>query len=122
LERAKQLFLRLGMDKTERRNGVLIYFATASRRFAIVGDEGIDQVVPKNFWGDVKDLMAARFWEGEFCAGMVEGIALVGEKLREFFPWRREDVDELADEISFGKEAEGRPPHSSPPPLDGGAL
>ncbi len=110
LERAKQLFVQLGMEKTEKRNGVLIYLATASRRFAILGDEGIDRVVPDNFWEDVKDLMAARFQEEDFRGGMVEGIARVGEKLREFFPWQVDDVDELPDEISFGGEPEAEPP------------
>ncbi|MFQ5912197.1 MAG: TPM domain-containing protein [Nitrospinota bacterium] len=112
LERAKQLLFHLGMDKTEQRNGVLIYLATASRRFAIVGDEGIHKVVPDNFWEDVRDLMAARFREGEFCSGIAQGIERVGEKLREFFPWRDDDVDELPDEISFGKEAPGPTPDS----------
>ena len=112
LDHAKELFSRLEMDKTEQRNGVLIYLATASHRFAILGDEGIDRVVPDDFWGDVKDLMAARFQEGDFSGGLVEGIARVGEKLDEFFPWQTDDVNELPDEISFGGggSAEENPP------------
>ncbi|MFQ5693423.1 MAG: TPM domain-containing protein, partial [Nitrospinota bacterium] len=78
-----------------------------SRRFAILGDEGINRVVPENFWEDVKDLMAERFREGDFGGGMVQGIARVGEKLHEFFPWQSDDVNELSDEISFGGEAGG---------------
>jgi uncharacterized membrane protein len=54
--------------------------------------------------------MAARFQEGDFCAGLVEGIARVGEKLDEFFPWQTDDVNELSDEISFGGSAEENPP------------
>ena len=110
LKHAEKVFSKLGMDKTDQRNGVLIYLATASRRFAILGDQGIDRVVPENFWEDVKDLMASRFQEGDFCGGVVEGIRRAGEKLREFFPWQPEDEDELSDEISFGKEAKPPPP------------
>ena len=78
LDHAKELFSRLEMEKTEQRNGVLIYLATASRRFAILGDEGIDRVVPDNFWMDVKDVMASRFQEGEFGDGLVQGGLTVG--------------------------------------------
>jgi uncharacterized membrane protein len=112
LEHAQTMFLQLEMDKTASRNGVLIYLATASRRFAILGDEGIDQVVPDNFWEDVKNVMATQFQEGRFCEGMVEGVARVGEKLREFFPWQSDDVNELTDEISFGKKTDGPIPDS----------
>lgn len=102
LDHAKELFFQLEMDKTAQRNGVLIYLATASHRFAILGDEGIHRVVPENFWEDVKELMVSHFREDDFGQGMVEGIARIGEKLHEFFPWQSDDANELPDEISFG--------------------
>ena len=104
LDHAKELFFQLEMDKTAQRNGVLIYLATASHRFAILGDEGIHRVVPENFWEDVKELMVSHFREDDFGQGMVEGIARIGEKLHEFFPWQSDDANELPDEISFGGE------------------
>ncbi len=104
LDHAKELFFQLEMDKTAQRNGVLIYLATASHRFAILGDEGIHRVVPENFWEDVKDRMVSHFREDDFSQGMVEGIARIGEKLHEFFPWQSDDANELPDEISFGGE------------------
>lgn len=102
LDHAKELFFQLEMDKTAQRNGVLIYLATASHRFAILGDEGIHRVVPENFWEDVKELMVSHFREDDFGQGMVEGIGRIGEKLHEFFPWQSDDANELPDEISFG--------------------
>ena len=104
LDHAKELFFQLEMDKTAQRNGVLIYLATASHRFAILGDEGIHRVVPENFWEDVKELMVSHFREDDFGQGMVEGIARIGEKLHEFFPWQSDDANELPDDISFGGE------------------
>ena len=61
-------------------------------------------MVPENFWEDVKDLMVSHFREDDFSQGMVEGIARIGEKLHEFFPWQSDDANELPDEISFGGE------------------
>lgn len=103
LKRAEELFGRLGMHKTKLRNGVLIYVACNSKLFAIIGDKGINEVVPENFWEDVIRIMSIRFREGRFAEGLAEAIAASGEKLKRFFPISKDDINELPDEISFGK-------------------
>ena len=103
LEKAKKIFIRLGMTRTKHRNGVLIYLATDHKKFAIVGDEGIHRVVPENYWEDVKEEMGKYFREGQFCEGLCQGIRKVGEKLQAHFPVEKGDVDELPDEISEGE-------------------
>ena len=50
LDRARTLFHQLGMDRTELRNGVLIYVATQDRKVSILGDEGIHHQVTDQFW------------------------------------------------------------------------
>ena len=91
------------MHKTALRNGVLIYLSTNDRKFAIIGDSGINAVVPAGFWNDVKELMIGNFSKGNLTEGFVQGIGKVGEKLKEFFPYQKDDVNELPDEISYGK-------------------
>ena len=103
LERAKIIFQKLKMHQTALRNGVIVYLATNDRKFAIWGDKGINEKVPENFWQDVKDLMAGHFKKNEFVTGLVKGITLIGEKLKEFFPYQKDDINELPDEISFGE-------------------
>ncbi len=103
LDRTAWLFKSLKMHKTALRNGVLIYLSTTDRKFAIIGDAGINAVVPEGFWNDVKDLMISNFSKGNISDGFVLGIAMVGEKLKEFFPYQEGDVNELPDEISYGK-------------------
>lgn len=103
LKRAEELFGRLGMHKTKLRNGVLIYVACNSKVFAIIGDKGINEVVPENFWEDVIRIMSIRFREGRFAEGLAEAVAASGEKLKRFFPISKDDINELPDEISFGK-------------------
>jgi uncharacterized membrane protein len=104
LDRSAYLFAKLGMDKTARRNGVLIYLAVKNRRFAIIGDAGINQVVPENFWDDIKSQMLLHFREGKFAAGLVRAINLAGIQLKKHFPYQKGDVNELSNEISFGKD------------------
>jgi len=98
--RAKEVFEKLGMVKTDLRNGVLIYLAAKERRFAIIGDQGIDKVVPANFWGDTKEEMGRLFKEGRFADGVCYGIRSAGEHLAVHFPYQRGDVNELSNEIS----------------------
>ena len=102
MERAKEVFYFLKMDQTKLKNGVLLYIATDSKKFAILGDEGIDTMVPKNFWDAEKELVVAHFSKGEFTQGLAKAIDKVGEKLKIFFPYQANDTNELFDKISKG--------------------
>jgi uncharacterized membrane protein len=102
LDRAAYIFDKMGMQKTEKRNGVLFYLAVKNRRFAVIGDLAINAVVPENFWDDLKNLLLNHFREEKFTEGLVEGITMVGTHLKLHFPYLRGDVNELSDEISFG--------------------
>ncbi|MBC6999441.1 TPM domain-containing protein [Cytophaga sp. FL35] len=102
MERAKEVFHQLKMDNTKDNNGVLIYVAVNDRKFAICGDKGIDNVVPKGFWNTTKDTIQSHFKKGEFKQGLVEGILKAGHELKVHFPWQQDDKNELSDEISKG--------------------
>ena len=101
LERAAEMFYELKMDHTAARNGILFYLAVKDRRFAIIGDEGINRNVEHDFWNDIKDEMTSKFKEGQFAEGLVSGILKCGNKLKQYFPYQENDVNELSDEISF---------------------
>lgn len=103
LDQAAFIFKMLKMHETEQRNGVLIYLAVQNRKFAIIGDSGINAVVPPGFWDRISEIMTEHFRSGRFTQGLVEGINLTGEKLVEFFPFLKNDTNELSDDISFGK-------------------
>ena len=87
----------------EARNGVLIYVACSSKVFAIVGDKGINDAVPADFWNEVSDTLHSYFTEGKFAEGLAEAVRMAGARLKRFFPYRKDDVNELPDEISFKK-------------------
>jgi len=103
LVRTAWLFKKLGMDKTAERNGVLFYLAVGDRKFAIIGDSGINAKVPSGFWDEISELLKKNFKEGKFAEGLSEGILKAGEQLKTHFPHRLDDVNELPDEISFDK-------------------
>ena len=100
-ERSLFFFNHLKMSETQQRNGVLIYLAVKDRKFAILGDEGINNVVEDGFWNDVKDLMLGHFKEGRFAEGLEQGIMRCGEKLKTYFPHQSDDINEIPDDISY---------------------
>jgi len=101
LDRAAWVFKKLGMHKTAERNGVLFYLAVNDRKFAIIGDAGINVKVPEGFWDEISAHLKKNFREGKFTEGLSEGIILAGKQLKTHFPYRKDDVNELSDEISF---------------------
>lgn len=102
LDDAVRVFQQLNMHKTKARNGVLIVIAPAEKQFAIIGDEGIDHVLPDNFWEEERDLMVAHFKKGAFGEGVAKAIEKIGEKLCAHFPLLDTDnPNELPDDISY---------------------
>ena len=110
LDRAVEVFAALHMHKTKLRNGVLFYVALKSHKFAVIGDAGINAVVPDNFWDEIKTNVLASFKNRDFADGLVKGILMAGEQLRTYFPHDDvNDINELGNEISFGKTEEPGP-------------
>jgi uncharacterized membrane protein len=101
-DRALEVFHSLTMHATAQKNGVLIYVAYQDKNFVICGDQGINDLVPADFWDTTKDLMASHFKSGDFASGLISGIAQVGEQLKTYFPLQENDQNELSNEISKG--------------------
>ena len=104
MDRAVAWFEKLKMHETELRNGVLVYVAIESKKFAILGDKGINEAVPKGFWDETKEVMVSEFKEGHMLEGICKGVERAGEQLRKFFPYQKDDINELDDDISYGNQ------------------
>ncbi|MBN2862810.1 MAG: TPM domain-containing protein, partial [Bacteroidales bacterium] len=101
LDRAAWIFNKIGMHRTEERNGVLFYLAVSNRKFAVIGDGGINAKVPDEFWNDIREVIEKYFSNEKFAEGLVEGIIMTGSQLKEYFPHKANDINELPDDISF---------------------
>lgn len=102
IARAQEVFDFLKMYQTDARNGVLFYVGVADKHFAIIGDIGIDDVVESDFWDSTKDLVIEHFKAKKYKEGLVQGILRAGERLKTFFPFDTDDINELSNEISKG--------------------
>ncbi|RIV18776.1 TPM domain-containing protein [Fibrisoma montanum] len=101
VQRAIEVFARLGMHQTKEQNGVLFYLAHADRKFAVIGDTGINAKVPADFWESTKGILRSHFATGDYTEGLCRGIERAGQQLKQFFPYASDDTNELADDISF---------------------
>lgn len=102
-QQAEHYFEKLGMHQTTQRNGVLIYLAIEDHQFAIIGDVGIDRKVPSDFWEQTKETMVSFFKKDDYLTGLITGIKVAGQQLAHYFPRLDDDVNELPNDIYFGK-------------------
>lgn len=101
LDRAVACFHDLEMHKTKLNNGVLIYVATDDKKFAIIGDRGINALVSDDFWDSTKNLMTTHFKNNHLAEGISVGIIEAGKQLKKYFPYHSGDGNELPDDIVF---------------------
>jgi uncharacterized membrane protein len=102
IKRAIEMFGELHMHETELRNGVIVYVAIKDHKLAVWGDEGIHKKVGQNFWNDVLATLQKYFSAKDYETGLSEAILMIGDKLKEYFPYQYNDVNELSDDISYG--------------------
>ena len=103
LNRAIEVFEDLEMYKTEQQNGVVVYVAIKTRKLAIYGDKGIYERAGEAFWDKQVEKMIHFFNKNDYAEGIATVVEEVGEALRTFFPYDKEnDVNELPDDIVFG--------------------
>ena len=78
-------FMRLGVNQSPERNGVLIFVAPRSHKFAVIGDEAVHAKCGDEFWRKLADAMSGYFRKGEFTPGIIHGVQKAGELLAEHF-------------------------------------
>ena len=102
LKEARKFFHRLRMHRTKEHNAVLIFVATESRRFAIVGDEAVHQKVGESFWNSTRDVMLSHFSKNDIVGGIVAGVRSAGEKMKAHFPEKHHHSNGLSNNVSEG--------------------
>lgn len=104
MQEATLAFERLGMTATRERNGILIFVAPRSQKFAVLGDSGITSRAGTTPLDEMASSMSAAFREGRFTDGLVGAVERAGALLAAHFP-RTEgdsDRDEISNTISRG--------------------
>ena len=100
VERAVEVFNDLNMSATKHRNGVLFYMAIQDSKYAVIGDQGINDKVPRGYWAFLRDRMQNYFIKEAYVEGLLDSIEDVTRHLEKHFPYPSDDTNELSDEIS----------------------
>jgi len=97
---AETQFLKLRMDKTRERNGVLLYFAPRSQQFAVFGDRGIHEKCGTDFWQDIAAGISAHLKAGKFTDAVIEAVKRIGDVVAKHFPRSPDDRNELPNQVA----------------------
>ncbi len=103
VDRARDIFFSLKMEKTQDRNAVLLYMAIDDRQLALFADEGIYQRLGQEYWDLEAKKMIDSFTKNDYTGGVCVVVEEIGQALKKEFPYQRTDKNELPDQIVFGK-------------------
>lgn len=101
IKRAQDLFQKLEVYKTKDQNGILFYVNLECRRFIILPDKGVEAKIPGNFWDEIYHIMLTHFRKDNYAGGLSLAIQKSGEKLKAYFPYYKDDKNEIPDDISL---------------------
>ncbi len=105
MDRARELFFQLAMDKTDARNAIIVYVAYTDRQYALFGDKVIyEKAGGPEFWKSASDKLRGHLRKNEITEGLCNCIHELGNALAVHFPYDPAiKKNELPDEIVFGK-------------------
>lgn len=96
-------FVKLGMDKTEDKTGVLIFVLFKDKVFEIIADEGINSKIKQDKWDLITFQLKTDFSNRNYKTGLLKCINEIGKVLMEEFPIKPGDKNELPDDIVIEK-------------------
>lgn len=102
IERAQKHFLTHGLARTPHRNGVLIFVAPRTHKFAIIGDQAVHEKCGEEFWAKVAGEMTERFKNEQWTEALLHGINKAGQLLAEHFPREEKAQSVATDDQSDG--------------------
>lgn len=103
--RAEAAFLEEQVFRTEKRTGILIFFAVFEHRALILADEGIHQVVPQSVWPEQIEKLVAGIRAGRPTDALCETIIACGEILQQYgLQARPDERNELLNGLRIKEE------------------
>jgi putative membrane protein len=96
---AMRQFFAQGLDRTEKRTGVLIFASAAEHYAEIVADAGINSKVTPEVWRQAIDVLTAAIKDGRAGDGFVAAVEQCGAVLAAHFPPGALNRDELPNKL-----------------------
>jgi putative membrane protein len=96
---ATQLFGRHKVSHTEERVGLLLYVSLAERKFVVLADRAVHQVLGVEGIAALTALGAEQLSRGEKQQAFVKCLAEATNRLKDEFPFHEGDQNELQDQV-----------------------
>lgn len=100
-------FYAAGLQATRDATGVLIYISVLEHRVWILGDRGINELLPPRTWEEAVSRLTEGIREKRQGAALCAAIEEIGTLLRTHFPLKQDDRNELSDLIIGEKGTRG---------------
>ena len=88
-------FFREGLHRTRDETGILIFISVFEKRVWVLADRGINSKVHGGQWEEIVHMVVKGIKEGRQAHAICQAVQKVGLVLREFFPIRSGDTNEL---------------------------
>lgn len=88
-------FYREQLYKTENENGILLYISVMEQKVWILADRSINECIDQSTWDTLIDELTTGIKAGEHCDAICDTIERMGEILFDYFPYKKDDKDEL---------------------------
>ncbi len=96
-------FVKLKMNKTKDKTGILFFLIFDEKKFEIIADEGINSKISPDYWNEISDRIKNHFMSKNYLEGIIQGIAEMGEVLVKEFPCKDDDKNELSNEVIINR-------------------
>lgn len=95
---AKREFIKLEMEKTTGRNGILLFILFEERKFYVYGDEGIHTRVHPETWTDVATTLGEHFKHAHYEDGIHDALRKISSHVHTSFA-PTGSISELSNEV-----------------------
>ncbi len=92
---AIQAFFTEKLYRTRAQNGILLYISVFERRVWILADSGIIEKIGQEQWQEIVDAVTSGIRKKRQAAAICEAVNRIGAILKEFYPYEKDDSDEL---------------------------
>jgi putative membrane protein len=98
-EAALTSFYRQGLNNTRDKTGILIFISVFERQVRVLADQGINDRVESGVWQELVDTIIAGIKSRRQAEAVCAAVSRCGELLKEHFPIKPDDSDELSNLI-----------------------
>lgn len=101
-EAAVTSFFREGLYRTRDETGILIFISVFERRVWVLADRGINAKVKQGQWNEIVGMIVEGIKTGNQADAICRAVDEAGRILKEHFPIKADDTDELKNLIIEG--------------------